>query len=851
MLSLTFKNLWSRKWRSLMTAVAVVFGIALVAGTYILTDTTNQAFDEIFNESLAGTDVVVTAKSEVDQQDGSVPAFSARVLNEVRQVQGVREAAGSIFSQGAILNDEGDSIGGGFAPQFIASAVPRIFDAFTYPEGHAPRNARETTIDEAAAERKEIEIGDTILLSAEERAVPFEVVGFTRLGGSSFGGTSIAQVELPVAQRLTGKEGEFDQISIAAEGGVTPEELRDRIAEVVPADLRVETAQENADRNASEIRDSLQFLTIALLAFAAIALFVGSFVIFNVFSITVAQRTREFGMLRTLGASRKQILGTVLVEGLIIGLIGSVLGLLVGYGLAAGLSAVLKAIGADLPANSLQVLPRTIIVSLVIGVGVTLVSSLVPAFRSTRVPPIAALSETLVVGGRSRIVVRSVIAVLLAVIGTLLIATALIGGKDGGSGAAQIGGGAVCVLIAISIFAPKLVTPAARTLGAPIEKMGGLTGRLARENAQRNPSRTAVTAAALMIGLALIAFVTIFASGLSSSVNKVIEDQVPGEIILQGQGGGFLPIPAGAIREVQDIEGVEAASGIRFVAAKVDGDTSSVSSVDPENITKVFTIDWDEGSNADLTGLTDREIVIGDSLADSIGAGVGDTVTLMSQTGREFEFEVAAIMKTDSISLAGDAIITQDSMARDFDKTADAVGLVKLDPGVDLDATEERIQDRLDETGFKTVDVLNQAELKEQQKTQINGLLAMIYVLLALAVIVSLVGIVVTLILSIYERTRELGMLRAVGMSRRQVKRMVRYEAVITAIIGAVSGLVVGVIFAFLIGIPLSGDGFGLSYPVGTLVIILILTALAGVVAAIYPARKAARLDVLEAVSYE
>ncbi len=849
MFSLTFKNLWARKWRSLMTAVAVIFGIALVAGTYILTDTTNQAFDQIFNESIAGTDVVVTAKSEVDQQDGSTPSFSAKVLKEIEQVSGVKQAAGSIFSQGAILDQEAETVGGGFAPQFIASTVPETFDAFTYPEGRAPTGPREATLDEAAADRAELGVGDTILLVGSGRAVPFKLVGLTQLGGSSFGGTSIVQVLLPVAQKVTGKEGQFDQISVAAESGVSEETLKDRIAEVVPSELLVETAQENADRNASEIRDSLQFLTIALLAFAAIALFVGSFVIFNVFSITVAQRTREFGMLRTLGASRRQILTTVLIEGLIIGLIGSIIGLFVGYGLAAGLSAILKAVGADLPANALQVLPRTIIVSLLIGVGVTVVSSLIPAVRSTRVPPIAALSETLVLGGRNRIFVRTAIAVLLGAAGLVLIATALISGKDGGSGAAQIGGGAVAVLIAISIFAPKLVAPAARVIGAPLERMGGLTGRLARENSQRNPSRTAVTAAALMIGLALIAFVTIFASGLSSSVNKVIDDQLPGEITLQGPGG-VQPFPAAAIGAVQDLEGVEAASGVRYASVKVDGEKAAISSVDPAEIVKVYTVTWKDGSDADLTGLTDDEIVIGESLASSIGVGIGDKVTLTSQKGREFGFKVSAIMETDSISLAGEGIITQRAMARDFDQDLDAVGLVKLDPGADTDKTQTAIEDVLKKP-FPTVEVLNQGELKDQQKQLINGLLAMIYVLLALAVIVSLVGIVVTLILSIYERTRELGMLRAVGMSRRQVKRMVRYEAVITAIIGAVSGLVVGVIFAFLIGIPLGGDGFELSYPVVTLIIILILTGLAGVIAAIYPARKAAKLDVLEAVSYE
>jgi len=850
MLSLTFKNLWARKWRSLMTAVAVIFGIALVAGTYILTDTTNQAFDQIFNESLAGTDVVVTAKSEVDQQDGSTPSFSAKVLKEVRQVEGVKVAAGQIFTQGAILDEKGDSVGGGFAPQFISSTSPKIFEAVTYPEGHPPEGPREATLDKAAAERADITPGDTILLAKTGQAVPFKVVGLTELGGSSFGGTSVSQVQLPVAQKITGKVGQFDQISVAADSGVSSETLRDRIAKVVPGELRVETAQENADRNASEIRDSLQFLTIALLAFAAIALFVGSFVIFNVFSITVAQRTREFGMLRTLGASRRQVLVTVLIEGLIIGLIGSLIGIVVGYGLAAGLSALLKAVGAELPANSLQVLPRTIIVSLIIGVGVTVVSSLIPAIRSTRVPPIAALSENLVVGGKSRVVLRTVFAVLLGAVGLVLIAMTLIGGTDGGSGAAQIGGGAVCVLIAISIFAPKLVAPAARIIGSPIEKLGGLTGRLARENAQRNPSRTAVTAAALMIGLALIAFVTIFASGLSSSVNKVIDDQLPGEITLQGQGG-VIPFPAGAISTVQKVSGVEAASGVRYVSAKVDGKTSSISSVDPADIVKVYTVEWKEGSDADLTGLKDGELVIGDKLASNLDVGVGDSVTLTSQKGRDFKFVVNAIMKTDSISLAGQGIISQNSMARDFDQKSDAVGLVKLDSGVDLDKTQTAIEDALKANKFPTVEVLNQGELKAQQRSQINGLLAMIYVLLALAVVVSLVGIVVTLILSIYERTRELGMLRAVGMSRRQVKRMVRYEAVITAVIGAVSGLIVGVIFAFLIGIPLGGDGFELSYPIGTLIVILILTALAGVIAAIYPARKAAKLNVLEAVSYE
>jgi putative ABC transport system permease protein len=854
LLSLTFKNLWARKWRSLMTALAVVFGIALVAGTYMLTDTTNGAFDDIFTKSNEGVDVAITSKVKVEQQDGATPAFSEKYLKTVEAVDGVKVAAGSIFSQGAILDSEGDSTGGGFAPQFIASKLPQELESLDLVGGHEPRGPTEVTLDQAAAERSDLTIGDKLLLVGTGRATPFRIVGETQLGGASFGGTSIAQVLLPQAQKLTGKLGEFDQISIQADSGVSPEELKQRVIDALgPAsgsDLRVETGEENAQRSSDDIRDSLSFLNIALLAFAGISLFVGSFVIFNVFSITVAQRTREFGMLRTLGANRGQILRTVLIEGFLIGLFASIAGILVGLGLAKGLSAILSAVGADLPTKSLVIEPRTIIVSLVIGIGVTLVSSLIPALRSTRVPPIAALSENIVLAGKNRVVLRSIIAAALTVIGLGLIASVLISGTEGGNAALQMGGGALCVVIAISIFSPQIVRPMASIVGAPLEKIGGLTGRLARENSQRNPSRTAVTAAALMIGLALVSFVTIFASGINSSVTKVIDQDLKGEIILQGPGG-FTPIPLKSVRAAGEVEGVQDASGISFSQVKVDGGGSkSMSSVEPATINQVMSIDFDEGSTEDLSGLKDGEVIIGEGLADQAGVTVGDKLGVLGQTGKKPELTVTAVMASGNLDLLGDLVVTQNEMINTFGVDTSFFALLKIDPGQDADVVQKRIEDDLDKS-FPTVDVLNQDELKQSQQEQINGLLALIYVLLALAIVVSLVGIVVTLILSIYERTRELGMLRAVGMSRRQVKRMVRFEAVITAVLGAIAGLILGVIFAFLLGIPLKSEGFILSYPIATLFLILVLTAIAGVLAAIYPARKAAKLDVLEAVSYE
>jgi len=837
-----------------MTAVAVVFGIALVAGTYMLTDTTNGAFDDIFTKSNEGVDVTITSRVKVEQQDGATPAFKAKYLKQVEAVDGVKEAAGSIFSQGAILDSDGDSTGGGFSPQFIASKLPPSLESLDLVEGREVTGPRDVTLDQAAADRADIKVGDTLQLVGTGQATPFKVVGLTQLGGASFGGTSIAQVLVGEAQKVTGKQNEFDQISIAADPGVSPEELKQRVIDsLAPAstsDLRVETGAENAQRSSDDIRDSLSFLNIALLAFAGISLFVGSFVIYNVFSITVAQRTREFGMLRTLGANRGQILRTVLIEGFLIGLFASVVGILVGLGLAKGLSAILSAVGAQLPSKSLVVAPRTIIVSLVIGIGVTLVSSLIPALRSTRVPPIAALSDNVVLAGKNRVVLRSIIAAALTVIGLGLIAWVLISGTEGGNAALLMGGGALCVVIAISIFSPQLVRPMASAVGAPIERIGGLTGRLARENSMRNPSRTAVTSAALMIGLALVSFVTIFASGINSSVTKVIDQDLKGELILQGPGG-FTPIPIKSVSAASEVEGVQDASGISFSQVKVDGGGSkSMSSVVPGTINQVVSIDFDQGSTDDLSGLKDGEVIISQGLADQAGVNLGDKLGVLGQTGKKLELSVTAVMASGNLDLLGDLVITQNEMVKEFGVDTAFFALLKTDSGQDADVVQKRVEDALNKS-FPTVDVLNQDELKQSQQKQINSLLALIYVLLALAVVVSLVGIVVTLILSIYERTRELGMLRAVGMSKRQVRRMVRFEAVITAVLGAIAGLILGVIFAFLLGIPLKSEGFTLSYPIPTLIMILVLTAIAGVLAAIYPARKAAKLDVLEAVSYE
>jgi putative ABC transport system permease protein len=847
--SLGLKSLWARKVRALTTTFAVVIGVAFMAGSYVLTDTIFAAFDEIFADSQAGTSVVVTSQNLVKQESGETPTISASLLPEVERTPGVRLASGAIFTAGGFFDKEGDAIGAKFSPKFISSVLPGNLESLDYVEGHRPRGPTEASLDEGAAKEAGIGIGDEIQIVGRERAKDFRLVGLTRLGNASFNGFSIAQLTLPEAQRVTDKVGEFDQISVAAEDGVSPLALKRRIEGAMPPSVRVETGEESAERGSDEIRESLGFLQTMLLVFAFVALFVGAFLIFNTFSITVAQRITEFGMLRTLGASRRQILRSVVVESLAIGLVGALIGIAGGFLIAMLLKALFEAVGANLPTTGLVLKERTVIVSLLIGVGITLISSLIPALRSTRVPPIAALHAQVSTPSRRRRLLNLGLAGLLGVAGMAMLLLGLLGDADGGAAAGLMGAGAFFFVIAVSLFSPVLVRPLAALAGMPLERLRRLIGRLARENAQRNPGRTAITAAALMIGLALVAFVTIFAAGLKSSIADAVDDTFQGDLVVQNSDG-FSPIPPGAAEAAAREPGVELVATMRAIEAKLlgSGAKTRINGIS-RNAGDVFELEWVQGSPATLRNLRDEQAILKDSFASSHDLEVGDSFRLLSQSGRRPAFEVIGTYDT-RVGLIGGAIVTQDVLARDFGQTQDTIDFVRIDSGASAAEVQQRLEGLM-ERAFPTAEVVNQQELKEKQEEQVNQLLALIYALLALAVLISLFGIANTLALSIHERTRELGMLRAIGMSRRQVRTMIRYEAVITALIGAILGMVLGIIFAALIAQPLKDEGFVLSFPIGSLILLMILAGFAGVLAAIVPARRASKLDVLESLQYE
>ncbi len=831
------------------TTLAVVIGVAFVAGSYILTDTIFAAFDEIFGESLKGTSVVISAENPVKQENGEIPTVSAALLPRVQRTPGVKLAAGAIFTPGGFFDAKGDKIGNKFAPKFISSELPGSLESLTYIEGNRPRGPTEASIDKAAAEASSLKLGETIKLIGQGSARSFELVGFTRLGGASFGGASIAQVTLPVAQRLTHKVGRFDQISVAADKGVSATTLKQRIARQMPPGVKVETAKENADRGSEEIRENLSFLQIFLLVFAFIAILVGSFLIFNTFSITVAQRISEFGMLRTLGASRRQILTDVVVESLVIGIVGAVIGIGGGFLIAMLLNGLLEAFEIDLPTTALVMESRTIIVSLLIGIVVTVLSSIVPAVRSTRVPPIAALRAVSPAPSRRRRLVGIVVSLLLGAAGLAMILIGLFGSAGSGTAAGLIGGGAVVMVFAVSLFSPHLVPPLATVAGWPLQRLRRLLGRLARENAQRNPSRTAVTAAALMIGLTVVAFVTVFAAGLKSSVAQVVDENFAGGLVIQNSDG-FSPIPGGAAVAARRVQGVSAVATIRAEQAKLlPGGTGTGVSAASRDVEKTVDIEWKQGGPAVLRGLRDKQAILSDSFASDHNLKPGDHFRLLSQTRHRPSFEVAGEFDS-KLDVFGSVLITQAAMAREFGQTQDTIDFVQVTPGANP-AEVQAILTKGVEAAFPVAEVLNQQELKESREEQVDQLVNLVYALLLLAILISLFGIANTLALSIHERTRELGMLRAIGMSRRQVRTMIRYEAVITALIGAILGMALGLVFAALIAQPLKDEGFTLSYPIGSLVGLLIFAALIGVVAAIPPARRASRLDVLESLQYE
>ena len=860
MIAVTLKGLLGRKFRAVLTALAIVLGVAMVSGTYVLTDTISKAFDNIFSGSYRNTSAVISGRQIVKFSSSGNATIPASLLARVSRLPGVESAGGEIYdlnstSDYAKLIDRNGKALGGNSPTFGFGFDGRDsrFNPLSLVEGAWASGPGEVVIDAATANGHNFGVGDRIRVSAQGPIRTYRITGIAKFGSvDSLGGATIAVFDVPTAQKLLHKKGVYDAIAVASRPGVSPVELKRQIQPILPASAEVKTGAEQAKANAKDTKEFTKFIQLFLLAFGGIALFVGAFVIFNTLSITVAQRAREFATLRTLGASRRQVLRSVLLEGLVIGALASVIGLFLGLGLAKGLSWVFSRLNLDLPQSGTVFATRTVVVSLVLGLAITLLASLAPALRATRVPPILAVREGATLPrGRLAPFASAIAAVLIAVGIGLLSYAMFVGGASTKQRLGVLALGVLVLFVGVALISSRVVRPIAAVVGAPAELVGGPAGRLARENVVRNPGRTASTAAALMVGLALVTVVAVLGAGLLNADKDSLRQQVRADYVVTSKNG-FDPFPTAAGDAVVGVEGVQTVSHVLNEHARVFRSDATVDGLDPATIAKVFHFDWNQGSDAVLGRLGLTGAVIRQKFADKHGLDVGDPFALTTPDGEHYIFEVRGIFSPPTIDnldpVIGSVNISREAFRFVFPRPRNVYTFVDVAGGAG-DAATARLKQVL--ASYPDASVRTRDAWVNKRAGGINKLLNLLYVLLALSVVVSLFGMVNTLVLSVFERTRELGMLRAVGMTRRQTRRMVRHESVITALIGAALGLPLGLGLAALVSQAMSDQGLSFRLPVYSLLVFAVVAVVAGVFAAIIPARRAAGLNVLEALQYE
>jgi putative ABC transport system permease protein len=847
------RGLLGRKLRAALTAFAIVLGVAMVSGTFVLTDTIKAAFSTVFTTVYQNTDAVITGKSAISTNNNgngpTTPSLPASLLTQVRALPSVADASGSISDSAQLVGRNGKVISSGGAPGLAFSYSPAgaHFNPLTLTSGSFPISPDEVDIDASTASKHNYKVGDAIGVVARGPVERFRIVGTVQIGGvSSLGGATMAIFTLPKAQQIFNKQGKYDTISVAAKHGYTPQQVVNQIKPLLGSSAQVRTGQAQAQQATKDTSGFLNIFQYFLLAFGGIALFVGSFVIANTLSITIAQRTRELATLRTLGASRRQVLRSVLLEAFAIGTLASIVGLFLGLLLAKALNSLLVSFGINLPQASTVFKTRTIVISLLVGIVITMIAAVRPALRATRVPPIAAAREGALLPP-SRWAKYGMHAAAGTVIGAIVLM--LIGlvasGLSTGLRLLAVGVGAIALFIGVSMLAPKLVPPLVRVLGWPASRIGGSAGKLAQGNSARNPARTASTASALMIGLALVTLIGVLAAGLRSGFKDSVNKVFVANYAITAENN-FSPISLSSEQAVRSVPGVTVLSGVRAGDGKAFGSHINVTGVDP-NVGNVIKVDWTAGSQQTPAALGTDGAFVDKAYAKAQHLQVGSPIAVETPTGQTMHLTLKGIINPPKGgSPYGDVTISQALFDSAYQNPQNLYTFVNMHGGV-IPANTQRLNAAL--AGFPDAKLQTKSQFINNQLQGLSMLLNLLYVLLSLSIVVSLFGIVNTLVLTVFERTRELGMLRAVGMSRRQVRRMIRHESVITALLGAAFGIPLGILLAALIGATINFGTF--TIPIGTLIVFVIAAVIAGLIAAIWPARRAGKLNVLEALQYE
>ncbi len=852
MLRLSLKNVLARKGRLALTALAIIAGTTFLSGVFVFSDTIRGTFDTIFANAFAKTDAFVRSTNKVDAGfDTTRDQIPDSMIATVAAVPGVTSATGDVQGFAQMSTAAGKEIGGGGPPTFGSVFTGAPTSPWSIKEGRAPSGGSEVVIDQHSADQYDVNVGDKVSVTTQVGTQQFDVVGTARFAGSdTTGGASWALFDLPTAQSFViGKPGLIDSIDVGGDGSLTQQELADRVEQSLQqagnTNVEVLTGKQITEENKSDIERGLSFLTVFLSIFALIAIFVGSFIIFNVFSISAAQRQQENALLRAIGASRGQVTRSLLVEALVVGIGGSLIGYIAGIGLARAILWLMEQAGFGVGSSSLVIKPTGFIITMLVGALVTLLCAIVPAIRSGRIPPLAAMRDVSVDRAdisRKRIIVGAVFLVVAA-IGIIL-------GLGGAT--AMLGVGVVGLFISLIALGPLVAAPIARLATPVLTKISGVIGAVAGRNAARNPKRIALTAGALGVGLALLVGVATLGSSAKESVRQQVGEQFLGDFTITPSGGngggGFGGLPSGLAESIAQLPDVEAAAGLGATAVNIQepGDTEAsgklVAVVDPTQAGPTLGLTFTAGSWDDLTA---DGLVVSKDHADGANLALGDMVAVTFLDGSTKQLAVQGIFDS---KIFGDYVLNRATFEGTSNPVFDTVIVVASKPGSDPTTTATQVKGVVDQ--YPTAKFQTRDEYIDSQTAQVDTFLNFIYALLGMSIFIAILGIVITLLLSVYERRRELGLMRAVGTTRGQVAGSTLWESVLTALIGAVMGVVLGLVLGWVVVRALRDQGLSaFAVPTLSIVIFAVAAIVLAVIAAIIPARRAAKSDILSAIA--
>lgn len=840
MFRLSLKMTLARKGRLLLTSLAIILGTSFLAGTSIFSATINSTFDRLFTDIFRDVDAYVRSTNSVDTGFGEVRAPSpVSALEIILKVDGVSAAVGDMQSYARVIGKDGKPLGEDQGPPtFGGIASSSAAGLWNIETGRLPMGPKEMMLDRATAEAGKFVIGDSVRVNALSGTREFSLVGIANYGDvSSPGGATFALFDQPTASEFLLKPGFVDAFLVQGDGTLSDEELAKVInSALLPSDkLETLTGAQITEETTSQIKKVLGFFTTFLTAFSYIALGIGCFVIYNVFSITAAQRQRESALLRAIGASRRQVTNSLIVEAVVVGLLGSILGFVVGIGLSQALSALLNAIGLEIPTSGLTINMSAIVSTVLIGTIITTLSAILPALRSGRVPPLAAMRETAldVVTGLTRRVIIGLIFLILGVIALV----ASVNGAD----VKILGVGVLAVFAGVLVLGPAISRPVAMLLGKPVSKIRGVTGTMSQQNAARNPKRTARTAAPVLIGVALVTAFTALAASIKGEIRESIGSSFRGDYALSVNSRGFGGIPISITDNIDQLPEVATATGVGFIPAKVGDESPFVLVFNPKTAEGLYDLEMIDGRQSDLGK---DEILLEQDKAIEKNLPIGSTVQVTLVDGRTLQLKVAGTYK----DAYGNYAVSRELFEGTATPLFDSFVYISTVADVSDKNAREAISAISADLGVGTLE--SRDEYIDSQAAQVNQFLALIYGLLFLSVVIAIVGIIITLLLSVFERKHEIGLLRAVGMTRSQVRTMVRWESVITSLFGAVTGVVLGIVTGVVIVISLNESGIsGFTLPITSTIFILIGSFIIGVLAAVFPAWRATRTNIISSIA--